>query len=147
MEHIRSEAAGRCPGPPHCLLSRRRFVLRAVGVGLSLAGFVLLPESGALPSPARAQAGMRRVGYLSAGLPPPAGRPIILEAVKERLRELGWTEGQTISFELRYAENRNERLPDVAAELVSLQPDVIVVAGGTLQAAVAREATSTIPLG
>src|SRR5215475_15931865 len=45
------------------------------------------------------------------------------------LRELGWIEGQTIAIERRYAENRLERLPELAAELVQLNVEVIVASG------------------
>src|SRR5262245_39873580 len=61
------------------------------------------------------------------------------------LRELGWIEGQNIAIERRYAENRLERLPELAAELVHLNVDVIV-ASGTLGPLAAKRATSTIPI-
>jgi putative ABC transport system substrate-binding protein len=60
-------------------------------------------------------------------------------------RELGWIEGQNVTFEYRYAENRLERLPELAAELVRLNVDVIV-ARGTLGPLAAKRATSTIPI-
>jgi len=61
------------------------------------------------------------------------------------LRELGWIEGQNIAIERRYAENRLERLPELAAELVHLNVEVIV-ATGTLGPLAAKRATSTIPI-
>jgi putative ABC transport system substrate-binding protein len=61
------------------------------------------------------------------------------------LAELGWTEGKNIVIERRYAENRIERLPELAAELVGLKVDVIV-AVGTLGPLAAKQATSTIPI-
>src|SRR5215467_3652941 len=61
------------------------------------------------------------------------------------LRELGWIEGQNIAVERRYAEDRLERLPELAAELVRLNVDVIV-ATGTLGPLAAKRATSTIPI-
>src|SRR5215469_622749 len=61
------------------------------------------------------------------------------------LRELGWIEGQNIAVERRYAENRLERLPELAAELVHLNVEVIV-ATGTLGPLAAKRATSTIPM-
>ena len=61
------------------------------------------------------------------------------------LRELGWIEGQNIAVERRYAENRLERLPELAAELVHLNVEVIV-ATGTLGPLAAKRATSTIPI-
>jgi ABC-type uncharacterized transport system substrate-binding protein len=61
------------------------------------------------------------------------------------LRELGWIEGKNVAFERRFAENRLERLHELAAELVRLNVDVIV-ATGTLGPLAAKRATSTIPI-
>ena len=62
-----------------------------------------------------------------------------------QLRKLGWHEGHTITIERRYAENKVERLPALAAELVRLHVDVFV-AYGTPAAHAAKQATSTIPI-
>ena len=61
------------------------------------------------------------------------------------MRELGWIEGKNVAFEGRYTDNRLERLPALAAELVRLNVDVIV-AMGTLASPAAKRATSTIPI-
>jgi putative ABC transport system substrate-binding protein len=61
------------------------------------------------------------------------------------LRELGWVEGKNILLEGRFAEGRQERLPELAAELVHLKVDVIVTFG-TTAAVAAKRATSTIPI-
>ena len=61
------------------------------------------------------------------------------------MRELGWIDGKNVAFERRFAENRLERLPELAAELVRLNVDVIV-ATGTLGPLAAKRATSTIPI-
>ncbi len=61
------------------------------------------------------------------------------------LRERGWAEGQNFILERRYSEGRNDRLPALAAELVRLQPDLIVIVG-TPAALAAKEATTTIPV-
>jgi len=67
-----------------------------------------------------------------------------VEAFRQRLRELGYVEGKNILIEYRYAEEKLERLPDLAAELVQLKVDVIVTAGpGTLAA---KKASTTIPI-
>jgi putative tryptophan/tyrosine transport system substrate-binding protein len=63
----------------------------------------------------------------------------------DALRELGWIEGKNVAFERRYAENRPERLPELAAELVRLNVDVIV-AIGTLAPLAAKQATTNIPI-
>jgi putative ABC transport system substrate-binding protein len=66
-------------------------------------------------------------------------------ALFDALAELGWIEGKSVVFERRYADNRLERLPDLAAELVRLNVDVIV-GMGTLGPLAAKRATSTIPI-
>jgi ABC-type uncharacterized transport system substrate-binding protein len=83
---------------------------------------------------------LRSLGFLTAGRDSPG-----LPALLERLRQLGWIEGKTIVIEYRYAENRNDRLPELAAELVRLNVDVIVAAG-TLAPLAAKRATATIPI-
>jgi putative ABC transport system substrate-binding protein len=85
---------------------------------------------------------VHRIGYLSAGTS--SSEALRLEAFREGLRQRGYVEGQNIIIEVRYAEGRPERLPDLAADLVRLKVDVIVT-GGTLVRA-AKDATSTIPI-
>jgi len=69
----------------------------------------------------------------------------ILEAFRQGLRELGYVEGRNISIEYRYVEGKVDRLPDLAAELVRLNVDIIVTQSA-LDAYAARNATSTIPI-
>ena len=69
-----------------------------------------------------------RIGYLSAC--DPASESTRAEAIRLALRELGYIEGQNIAIEYRYAEGKLDRLPELAAELVRLKVDIIVVAGG-----------------
>jgi putative ABC transport system substrate-binding protein len=66
--------------------------------------------------------------------------------VKQRLNELGYTEGKNLAFDFRSAEGDVERLPDLASELVRTNPDVIVAGFGTLTAKAAQAATTTIPI-
>src|SRR6516162_3731761 len=103
----------------------------------------LLGGAAAWPLAARAQqtGKIRTIGYLSPSLP----SPVIRRPFFDTLRELGWIEGKNITFEFRYAEDRLERLPDLAAELVRLNVDVIV-AVGTLGPLAAKAATLTIPI-
>jgi len=68
-----------------------------------------------------------------------------LSAFRQGLRELGYVEGQTIRLAYRFADGQGDRLPALAAELVSLQPDVIVT-NATLGARAAQQATTTIPI-
>jgi putative ABC transport system substrate-binding protein len=87
------------------------------------------------------QAGkIHKVGYLSPSLP-----SVYSPLLFDNLRELGWIEGKNVTFEYRFAENRLERLPELAAELVRLNVDVIV-AVGTLGPLAAKRATTTIPI-
>jgi putative tryptophan/tyrosine transport system substrate-binding protein len=88
------------------------------------------------------QAGSRyTVGTLTAGNDNAALNTVLVAA----LRELGWVEWKNVVFEHRYAENRLERLPGLAADLVRLQVDVIA-AIGTLAPLAAKQASSTIPV-
>lgn len=68
-----------------------------------------------------------------------------VDVVRQVLRELGYVEGKNVIFEYRYAEGKLSRLPGLAADLVRLNVDVIVTAGGTTIRA-AKQATSTIPI-
>ena len=68
-----------------------------------------------------------------------------IDTFLQGLRELGYVEGKNIFIESRYAEGKRDRYPDLAAEIVRLKPDVIVVSG-TEFTAVAKQATSTIPI-
>jgi putative ABC transport system substrate-binding protein len=66
-------------------------------------------------------------------------------ALVQRLRELGWIEGRTVSIEYRWSEGRSERYAEIAAEFVGLRVDVIVTAGNEAAIA-AKRATSVIPI-
>ena len=84
-----------------------------------------------------------RVGLLAAGARTSDGAPP--GPLRQALRELGYVEGQNVAYEARFAEGNMERLPGLAAELVQLNVDVVVVMGG-LAAEAAKQATSTIPI-
>jgi putative ABC transport system substrate-binding protein len=85
-----------------------------------------------------------RIGYLSIG--DPATESTRSEAIRLVLRELGYIEGQNIATEYRYAEGKIDRAPELAAELVRLKVDIIVVAGGHHMVRAAKNATKTIPI-
>jgi putative tryptophan/tyrosine transport system substrate-binding protein len=68
------------------------------------------------------------------------------EAIRQALRERGHIEGQNIAMEYRYAEGKRERLPELAAELVRLKVDILVVIGGNTAVGAAKDATKTIPI-
>ena len=65
--------------------------------------------------------------------------------LRQELSKLGWVEGKNITIEYRFADQKIERLPDLAAELVRLKVDVIVT-GGSAPTRAAKEATATIPI-
>src|SRR4249920_2784914 len=85
-----------------------------------------------------------RIGYLSpvdAATDSPRA-----EGIRLALRERGYIEGQNIAIEYRYAEGRPDRAPELAAELVRLKVDIIVVASGDQWIRAAKNATKTIPI-
>jgi len=84
-----------------------------------------------------------RIGYLSSA--DPASESARSEPFRLALRELGYIDGQNISTEYRYSEGKNDRLPELAAELVRLKVDIIVTGGVPLVRA-AKNATKTIPI-
>ena len=84
------------------------------------------------------------VGYLPSAGTSSSAQPT-LQAVRQGLAELGYVDGRDIIIEARWAEGRLERLPELAAELVGLNPDIIVTLGGVATRA-AKNATSTIPI-
>jgi ABC-type uncharacterized transport system substrate-binding protein len=105
----------------------------------------LIPGLLATPCAVEAQPAKHvpRIGFLSAGSPAAnAARP---EAFRQGLRELGYVEGQNIVIEWRYAEEKFDRLRELAAELVRLKVDVIVTAAPSPTRA-AKEATAAIPI-
>ena len=96
--------------------------------------------------PAAAQQAKKvpRIGYLSAS--DAARESSRVEAIRLALRELGYIEGQNIAFEYRYAAGKRDRFPELAADLVRLKVDIIVVVGGNRIIPAAKNATKTIPI-
>jgi ABC-type uncharacterized transport system substrate-binding protein len=109
-------------------------------------GSVLYAMLFALCLPAGAQQPKKvfRIGVLSGSAP--ASESARFEAFRSALRELGYIEGQNIATEYRYAEGKSDRLPGLAAELVRLKVDIIVVAGGPTWIRPVQNATKTIPI-
>jgi putative tryptophan/tyrosine transport system substrate-binding protein len=85
-----------------------------------------------------------RIGYLSSQ--DPARESARSEAIRLALRDLGHIEGQNIAIEYRFAEGKVDRAPELAAELVRLKVDIIVVTGGGGWIRAAKNATKTIPI-
>src|SRR5207249_11110199 len=86
-----------------------------------------------------------RVGYLSSTIPDCSASPPC-QAMAQRLQELGYVEGQNLRIEFRTAAGQFERLPTLAAELIRLPVDVLVVAGPEVTLRAARDATRTLPI-
>jgi putative tryptophan/tyrosine transport system substrate-binding protein len=84
-----------------------------------------------------------RVGFLETSTA--SGIAVYVAAFQQELRKLGWIDGQNITIEYRFGEQKLERLPELAAELVRLKVDVIVGAT-TTSALAAKSATTTIPI-
>src|SRR5262245_24954604 len=84
-----------------------------------------------------------RIGFLDNSTA--SGMGVLVEAFRQELSKLGWIEGKNIAIEYRFAEQKNERLPELAADLVRLKVDLIVTSGGTTPLA-AKKATSTIAI-
>jgi putative ABC transport system substrate-binding protein len=117
-------------------MDRRRFLL------ISLAGAIAAP----LAAGAQQAQKVYRIGYLfEFEMRPPDPTPSPLGAFEETLRELGYVEGRNLAVERRFAAFKYDRLPDLAADLVRLKPDVIVT-GGNPSIAALKQATTTAPI-
>jgi ABC-type uncharacterized transport system substrate-binding protein len=104
----------------------------------------VVPLAVAVIADAQQPTKVHRIGYLSTGNP--TSESARFEAIRLALRELGYVEGQNIATEYRYAEGKQDRFPELAAELVRLKVDIIVVVGGNRMVRAAKNATKTIPV-
>src|SRR5262245_3701050 len=107
---------------------------------LALAGSVVA----AWPVATRAQTAMPVIGFLSSRAPGESAG--VVAAFREGLREAGFVEGQNLAIAFRWAEGRYDRLPALAADLVSLRVAALFAAGGPPAAFAAKAATSEIPI-
>ncbi len=113
---------------------KKIFICLALGVLLyALCSSADAQQTGKIP----------RIGYLDNSTT--SGSAVLVEAFRQELNKLGWIEGKNITIEYRFAEQKLERLPELAAELVRLKVDLIVVSGGPTPLA-AKKATTTIPI-
>jgi putative tryptophan/tyrosine transport system substrate-binding protein len=108
--------------------------------------FVGLGAATAWPLATRAQhpAVMPVIGWI--GIPSAGSYGGRVAAFREGLKDLGFVEGENAAIEYRWADGRNERLPELAAELVARRVAVIVTGGGTPAALAAKAATTAIPI-
>ena len=114
-------------------LKRREFITLFGGAAAAWPLAARAQQPGKLPT----------IGFLGSATPSTQGQ--WAAAFVQRLRELGWIEGRTVAIEYRWAEGRNERFAEIAAEFVRLKVDVIVTYG-TPSAIAAKQATSVIPI-
>jgi putative tryptophan/tyrosine transport system substrate-binding protein len=98
----------------------------------------------AWPLAARGQQRMPLVGFLNSASPGPFAH--LAAALRQGLSDIGYVEGRNVLIESRWAENRYDLLPDLAAELVHREGVVIVAGGGNVSALAAKAATSTTPI-
>jgi putative tryptophan/tyrosine transport system substrate-binding protein len=84
-----------------------------------------------------------RIGFLDPSTA--SGMAVMLEAFRQEMRKLGWIEGKNITIEYRFAEQKFERLAELAVDLVRLKVDLILVSG-VQPASAAKSATTTIPI-
>ncbi|HSE85251.1 MAG TPA: ABC transporter substrate-binding protein [Candidatus Binatia bacterium] len=97
-----------------------------------------------LPAEAQQPKKVPRIGYVSSG--DAASDSARAEGIRLALRERGYIEGQNIATEYRYGEGERGRTPELAAELVRLRVDIIVVSGAAGAVQTAKNATKTIPI-
>jgi putative ABC transport system substrate-binding protein len=116
----------------------RRTIILIVPLAL---GLLMAP----VVADAQPAANVPRIGFFSSDSPASAGAQSSLEAFRQGLRELGYVEGQNIAIEERFAAWRDERLAELAAELVRLNVEVIVTQAAPATQA-ARHATGIIPI-
>ena len=114
-------------------------MFRRIVICLPLTVFLLTVSS----ADAQQTGKVPRIGYLDNSTA--SGIAVFLEAFRQELSKLGWIEGKNITIEYRFAEQKHERLPELAAELVRLKVDLIVTSGGPTPL-VAKKATTTIPI-
>ena len=106
---------------------------------LAVAAFIAAPQA----AQAQSAANVARIGFLAGGSS--SSTAPFHEAFRQGLRERGWVQGQNVIIDYRFADGRIDRLPDLAAELVRLKPDVIVAVPAP-SALAAKNATGTIPV-
>ena len=114
-------------------------MFRRIVICLPLTVFLLTVSSADAQQPTK----VRRIGFLDVSTA--SGSAVLWEAFRQELRKLGWLEGKNMAVEYRSAERKNDRLPELATDLVRLKVDLIVIFGGA-EALAAKGATSTIPI-
>jgi len=125
--------------PVRVRFGRRRFLKG----GLSLVGLDGLSGCGLPGFAGQQSARVPRIGFLATGTR--EGRAFLVAAFLDGMREHDYTEGRDVKLEYRFSEDRDDRLPELAAELVALKVDVVVNSGVPASFA-ARDAITTVPV-
>ena len=108
------------------------------------AALVILVFTGTVPGHAQQTGKIFRIGFLDGSTA--SGIAVLSEAFRQELTKLGWVEGKNLIIEYRFSENKGaERLAELAADLVRLKVDLIVVSSRPTALA-AKSATATIPI-
>src|SRR3990172_6598735 len=122
-----------CPEPRRRIKNPKWMGLVALVLAFALCGAV---------AHAQQTGKVLRVGFLDASTA--SGLAVLVDAFRQELNKLGWIEGKNFTIEYRFTEQKRERLPELAADLVRLKVDLIVVTAGP-PALAAKNATTTIP--
>ena len=120
--------------------NRKSAIQNPKWLGLSVIAFMLV-VAGAVAN-AQQTGKIFRIGFLDSSTA--SGSAVLVDAFRQELSKLGWIEGKNITIEYRFAEQKPERLPELAADLVRLKVDLIVVSG-TSAALAAKKATTDHP--
>ena len=105
--------------------------------------FVLVPLAVAVIAEAQQTGKIAHIGFLDSSTA--SGSAVLLDAFWQEMHKLGWIEGKNITIEYRFAEQKSERLPELAADLVRLKVDLILVTAEP-PASAAKKATTTTPI-
>ena len=114
-------------------------MFRRIVICLPLTVFLLTVSSAEAQQPGK----IFRIGFLDPSTA--SGSAVLVDVFRQELRKLGWVEGKNISIEYRFAEQKNDRMRELAAELVRLSVDLIVTTGDGPTLA-AKKATTIIPI-
>jgi len=114
-------------------------MFRRIVICLPLTVFLLTVSS----ANAQQTSKVPRIGYLDNSTA--SGSAVLVDAFRQEMTKLGWIEGKNIAIEYRFSELKAERLPELAADLVRLNVDLIVTTGEP-PARAAKSATTTIPI-
>jgi len=117
-------------------LTMKRAVVRSIAVAVMLLAVAVIAQ-------AQQPGKIFRIGFLDSSTAP--GMAVLLDAFRQELSNLGWIEGKNIAIEYRFAEQKPDRLPELAADLVRLKLDLIV-GTDTPSALAAKNATTNIPI-